>query len=97
MDSKTLIEAYDRARESSPAAASEDRYREEWRWDKVTRGTHCVDCYPGNCPMRVYIRDGKVVREEQAGDIGVIEPGVIEPVFEELELGLVDFVDQLDP
>jgi DMSO reductase family type II enzyme molybdopterin subunit len=26
--------------------------------------------------MRVYIRDGKVVREEQAGDIAVVEPGV---------------------
>ena len=29
MDSKTLIEAYDRARESSPAAASEARYRDQ--------------------------------------------------------------------
>ncbi|MBW1684810.1 MAG: molybdopterin-dependent oxidoreductase [Deltaproteobacteria bacterium] len=76
MDSKTLIEAYEQARKSSPAAASEARYREQWRWDKTARGTHCVDCYPGNCPMHVYIRDGKVVREEQAGDIGVIEPGV---------------------
>ena len=76
MDSRTLSEAYDRARKSSPAAASEDRYRDQWRWDKTARGTHCVDCYPGNCPMHVYIRDGKVVREEQAGDIGTIEPGV---------------------
>ena len=76
MDTRTLIEAYDRARESSPAAASEARYRDQWRWDKTARGTHCVDCYPGNCPMRVYIRDGKVVREEQAGDIAVVEPGV---------------------
>jgi DMSO reductase family type II enzyme molybdopterin subunit len=76
MDSETLSKSYEQARKSSPAAASEARYRDEWRWDKVTRGTHCVDCYPGNCPMRIYIRDGKVVREEQAGDIAVVEPGV---------------------
>jgi len=76
MDLETLSKAYEQARKSSPGAASEDRYRDQWRWDKTTRGTHCVDCYPGNCPMHVYIRDGKVVREEQAGDMGVIEPGV---------------------
>jgi DMSO reductase family type II enzyme molybdopterin subunit len=76
MDSTTLSKAYEQARKSSPAAASEDRYRDQWRWDKVARGTHCVDCYPGNCPMRVYIRDGKVVREEQAGDIAAVERGV---------------------
>jgi nitrate reductase alpha subunit len=76
MDSTTLSKAYQRARKSSPATATEDRYRDQWRWDKTARATHCVDCYPGNCPMRVYIRDGKVVREEQAGDLPVIERGV---------------------
>jgi DMSO reductase family type II enzyme molybdopterin subunit len=76
MDSTTLSKAYEQARKSSPAAASEDRYRDQWRWDKTARATHCVDCYPGNCPMHVYVRDGEVVREEQAGDLPVIEPGV---------------------
>ncbi len=49
-------------------------YREMWTWDSVAWGTHCVDCYPGACPWRMYIRDGKVVREEQAG--------TLKPVFE---------------
>lgn len=54
----------------------EDRYRERWRWDSVAWGSHCVDCYPSNCPFRVFVRDGKVVREEQAGTFSTIEAGV---------------------
>jgi DMSO reductase family type II enzyme molybdopterin subunit len=54
----------------------EDRYRERWKWDKVTWGCHAVDCYPGGCPWRVYSRDGRIVREEQAGIFPTIEPGV---------------------
>ena len=27
-------------------------------------GSHAVDCYPGGCPFRVYVRDGKIVREQ---------------------------------
>ncbi len=53
-----------------------DLYRKRWEWDAVYWGTHCVDCYPGNCPMRVYVKDGIVWREEQAGTFGTIEPGV---------------------
>ena len=56
--------------------ASEHRYRESLKWDSVTWGTHCVDCYPGNCPWRVYVKDGKVVSEEQAGTLPVVEAGV---------------------
>jgi DMSO reductase family type II enzyme molybdopterin subunit len=55
----------------------EDRYREKIRWTKWTWGSHCVDCYPSNCPFRVYVGpDGEVWREEQAGTYGVVEPGV---------------------
>ncbi|MHB8375847.1 MAG: molybdopterin-dependent oxidoreductase [Dehalococcoidia bacterium] len=57
-------------------AASERQYRDQIQWDRVHWGTHCVDCYPGNCPMRVFTRGGKVWREEQAGTFDVIEPGV---------------------
>jgi len=53
-----------------------DVYREKWSWDKVAWGTHCVDCYPGNCPFKVYVRDGMVWREEQAGKFEQIESGV---------------------
>jgi DMSO reductase family type II enzyme molybdopterin subunit len=48
-------------------------HREEWKWDKVTYGTHLVDCYPGNCLWRVYTKDGIVWREEQAGKYPVID------------------------
>jgi anaerobic selenocysteine-containing dehydrogenase len=53
-----------------------DAYRKKWTWDAVTWGSHSVDCYPGGCPWRVYTKDGKVVREEQAGHFRQIEPGV---------------------
>ncbi len=53
-----------------------DRYRDKWKWDKVTWGSHSVDCYPGGCPWRVYTRDGKVVREEQGAILPTIQQGV---------------------
>ncbi len=56
--------------------ASEKLYRDKWRWDKVFVATHCVDCYPGNCPYRVYVKDGRIFAEEQAGTLPVIEKGV---------------------
>ncbi|HEY5625861.1 MAG TPA: molybdopterin-dependent oxidoreductase, partial [Dehalococcoidia bacterium] len=54
----------------------EDLYREKWTWDKVTWGTHLVDCYPGGCSFRVYTKDGIVWREEQSGVYPQIEDGV---------------------
>ena len=53
-----------------------DRYRDKWKWDKVTWGSHSVDCYPGGCPWRVYVRDGKIIREEQGGAMPVIQQDV---------------------
>src|SRR4030042_836668 len=41
-----------------------DSYRDKWKWDKVTWGSHSVDCYPGGCSWRVYTRDGKSERGE---------------------------------
>ena len=62
---------------AAPAYNSfEDLYRKKWRWDKVTWGTHLVDCYPGSCLFRVYTKDGVVWREEQAATYPVIEKGV---------------------
>ena len=50
-----------------PSRPGEARHRSRWTWDSVAWGSHCVDCYPGNCSYRLYVRDGKVVREEVAG------------------------------
>jgi len=53
-----------------------DAYRKKWTWDKVSWGSHSVDCYPGGCPWRIYTKDGKIVREEQAGSLAPIEAGI---------------------
>ena len=45
----------------------EDLYREEWDWDSTARSTHSVNC-TGSCSWEVFVRDGQVWREEQAGD-----------------------------
>jgi DMSO reductase family type II enzyme molybdopterin subunit len=53
-----------------------DIYRDNWKWDKVAWASHCIDCYPGNCPMRVYVKDGIAWREEPAAVFPQIEKGV---------------------
>ncbi len=53
-----------------------DRYSDRWSWDQVTWSSHCIDCYPGNCPMRAYTKDGKILREEPAGTFPIVQPGV---------------------
>ncbi len=59
-----------------PYSGWEDVYRKKWTWDKVTWGTHLVDCYPGGCSFRVYTKDGIVWREEQSAVYPAIEEGV---------------------
>jgi DMSO reductase family type II enzyme molybdopterin subunit len=64
---------------SEPAAAQgpwAEAYRSRWTWDRTAWGTHCVDCYPSNCPYRVYVKDGRIVREEPAGTFEPVEAGV---------------------
>ncbi|MDX9715010.1 MAG: molybdopterin-dependent oxidoreductase [Dissulfurispiraceae bacterium] len=46
----------------------EDFYRNQWTWDKKTRGTHGASC-TGSCPHYVYSKNGVVIREEQSGDM----------------------------
>jgi len=53
-----------------------DSYRDRWKWQRTVWGTHCVDCYPGNCAFRVYVKDGRVLREEQSGTYRTVEEGV---------------------
>ena len=55
---------------------TEAEYRDRFKFDRVSWGSHCIDCYPGNCPYRVYVRDEKIVFEEQSGTLPVIEKGV---------------------
>lgn len=53
-----------------------ETYRDKWKWDKVTWGSHCIDCYPSNCPQHVFVKDGKVIRDEPGATFKTIEPGV---------------------
>lgn len=47
----------------------EDLYRDRWRWDRRVRSTHFVNCwYQAHCAWDVFVKDGIVWREEQAGD-----------------------------
>ncbi|MFQ5666765.1 MAG: molybdopterin-dependent oxidoreductase [Candidatus Binatia bacterium] len=80
----TLLLSLDRltfaeAPAGTPAAAAtapavpyrtwEDLYREKWAWDRVVRSSHFVNCwYQAHCAWDVFVKDGLVWREEQAGD-----------------------------
>jgi len=69
---------------STPAAIErpayrdyEDVYREQWTWDRVAKSTHFVNCwYQRCCCWNVYVKDGLVFREEQAGAYPAIDAGI---------------------
>jgi nitrate reductase alpha subunit len=63
-------------RTGTPARATraEDACRSQIAWDQVRWGAHRLDCYPGNCPKRVFMRGGRVWREEQAATFTTIGP-----------------------
>jgi len=42
-------------------------YRKQFSWDKVVRSTHSANC-TGSCSWMVYVKDGVMIREEQASD-----------------------------
>jgi anaerobic selenocysteine-containing dehydrogenase len=63
------------ARKTNPTEEKQ-RSRIEQEWDEAHFGTHCVNCLPGDCPIYVLVKDGKVVREEAAGVREQVEPGV---------------------
>lgn len=55
----------------------EDLYRQKWTWDKIAKSTHFVNCwYQRNCSWNVYVKNGLVWREEQAGAYEQVDPNV---------------------
>ncbi|GAB4231959.1 MAG: molybdopterin-dependent oxidoreductase [Deltaproteobacteria bacterium] len=50
-----------------PYRGWESLYEKQWKWDKVVRSTHSANC-TGSCSWKVYVRDGVMLREEQAAD-----------------------------
>ncbi|MBX0286364.1 molybdopterin-dependent oxidoreductase [Halomicroarcula sp. F28] len=63
---------------SYPYREWEDLYRDEWDWDSIARSTHSVNC-TGSCSWNVFVKDGQVWREEQAGDYPVFDDSVPDP------------------
>ncbi len=61
---------------SASYQGAEDLYRQQWKWDNVAWGTHCVNCYPGSCPYRIYVKNSMVLREEPSGSFKTVEEGV---------------------
>ncbi|MBW2262705.1 MAG: molybdopterin-dependent oxidoreductase, partial [Deltaproteobacteria bacterium] len=53
--------------EDYPYRGWESLYREQFTFDSVGRSTHSANC-TGSCSWRVYVKDGIMVREEQAAD-----------------------------
>ncbi len=55
----------------------EDVYRKKWTWDKVAKGSHFVNCgHQRGCNWNVYVKDGIVWREEQAGIYEQVDPKI---------------------
>ncbi|NNG48020.1 MAG: molybdopterin-dependent oxidoreductase, partial [Deltaproteobacteria bacterium] len=50
-----------------PYRGWESLYEKQWTWDKVARSTHSANC-TGSCSWKVYVKDGVMLREEQASD-----------------------------
>ncbi len=55
--------------------STEHRYQRRWCWDRVTWGTHCVNCL-ATCPYRVFTLGDTVAFEEQGGTIDPVAEGV---------------------
>lgn len=54
----------------------EDLYRERWSWDHVAKGSHgWLNCR-SSCNWDLFVKDGVVVREEQAANYEASEPGL---------------------
>lgn len=51
-------------------------YRHRWQWDEVIRGSHGWANCRSACNWNLYVKDGVVVREEQAANYEASEPGV---------------------
>ncbi len=50
-----------------PYRGWEALYRRRFTWDRVVRSTHSANC-TGSCSWKVYVKDGIMLREEQAAD-----------------------------
>jgi DMSO reductase family type II enzyme molybdopterin subunit len=53
----------------APAYDLRELRARQWEWDRVVKGSHLVNCaYQLACNMNLYVKDGVVLREEQAAN-----------------------------
>lgn len=71
----TTAQARDTQVRSAEVAATEQAYRRRFSWDRTVWSTHCVNCI-SSCTYRMYVADGRVRFEEQAGVYPPTEEGV---------------------
>lgn len=57
--------------------AAEEFYRERWRYGKVVRSTHGVNC-TGSCSWKVYVKEGIITWETQQTDYPSVGPDMPE-------------------
>ncbi len=67
-----------RVKEKIPSYGDwQDLYRVQWTWDRISKGTHFVNCwYQRGCNWNVYVKDGVVFREEQVASYEQTNPEV---------------------
>ena len=68
----------------APAAADaadyRDRWRAKWTWDRAAKTSHFNNCaYQTHCLFEVYVKDGELLREEQAATYPALHEGVPDP------------------
>ena len=67
---------------SEPIAAAKgggylERWRKLWTWDYKVPGTHYNNCaFQAHCAFNVYVKDGRVVREEQIATYPGLRDGI---------------------
>jgi DMSO reductase family type II enzyme molybdopterin subunit len=75
--SKASVPADSAAATAVTYTSWKELYRERLAWDRVVKGTHHVNCwYQRGCTFNVFVKDGIVVREEQAATYDQTNPQV---------------------
>jgi DMSO reductase family type II enzyme molybdopterin subunit len=56
-------------RQEADRYSRENFHRSSWAWDRVVKGSHPTNCgYQRSCNFNLYVKDGVVLREEQAAN-----------------------------
>jgi DMSO reductase family type II enzyme molybdopterin subunit len=63
------LELKDKCPADTSGFSLSDVQRDQWDWDRVVKGSHLTNCwYQQACNFNLYVKDGVVLREEQAAN-----------------------------